>query len=148
MAEERLTRLADGRYRWQPKRGAALTLTAEAFLKRLLALVPPKGLHLTCFHGVFAPNASLRATTAHPSLLSMEGDGNIYHMTAMKKVATNIPLALLEEASALAGLNQTQTLIAGLRELVAERKRHRLLELKGRIQVNFDAKRSRERRRR
>ncbi len=60
VAEERLTRLEDGRYRWQPKRGAAVTLTAADLLKRLLALVPPKGLHLTCFHGVFAPNASLR----------------------------------------------------------------------------------------
>ena len=56
----RLTRLPDGRYRWQPKRGAALTLTAEALVKRLVALVPPRGLHLTCFHGVFAPNARLR----------------------------------------------------------------------------------------
>lgn len=67
VSEERLTRLPDGRYRWQPKRGGALTLTAEAFLKRLLALVPPKGLHLTCFHGVFAPNARLRPHVMQPS---------------------------------------------------------------------------------
>lgn len=60
VAEERLSRLPDGRYRWQPRRGAALTLTAEALVLRLLALVPPKGLHLTCFHGAFAPNARLR----------------------------------------------------------------------------------------
>ena len=62
VAEERLTRLEDGRYRWQPKRGPALTLTAEALVKRLVALLPPRGLHLTCFHGVFAPNANLRPT--------------------------------------------------------------------------------------
>jgi hypothetical protein len=67
VSEERLTRLPDGRYRWQPKRGPALTLTAEALVKRLVALVPPRGLHLTCFHGVFAPNASLRAEVMLPS---------------------------------------------------------------------------------
>ena len=33
-----------------------------ALVKRLVALVPPRGLHLTCFHGVFAPNAHLRAS--------------------------------------------------------------------------------------
>ena len=67
VSEERLTRLPDGRYRWQPKRGPALTLTAEALVKRLVALVPPRGLHLTCFHGVFAPNASLRTEVMLPS---------------------------------------------------------------------------------
>lgn len=67
MGDERLTRLEDGRNLWQPKRGPALTLTAEALVKRLVALVPPKGLHLTCFHGVFAPNARLRATVMLPS---------------------------------------------------------------------------------
>ena len=66
VSEERLTRLPDGRYRWQPKRGPALTLTAEALVKRLVALVPPRGLHLTCFHGVFAPNANLRAAVMLP----------------------------------------------------------------------------------
>ena len=60
ISEERLTRLPSGLYRWQPKRGPALTLTAVALVKRLVALVPPRGLHLTCFHGVFAPNARLR----------------------------------------------------------------------------------------
>ena len=38
-------------------------------MKRLVALVPPRGLHLTCFHGVFAPNASLRAEVMLPSPL-------------------------------------------------------------------------------
>lgn len=69
-------------------------------------------------------------------------------MTAMKKVATNIPIELLKEASELAGLNQTQTLIAGLRELIAERKRNQLLNLKGTLKVRYDPKQSRERRRR
>jgi len=64
---ERLSRLPDGHSRWQPKRGPALTLTAEAMVQRLVALVPPRGLHLTCFHGVFAPNAGLRAAVMLPS---------------------------------------------------------------------------------
>lgn len=68
-------------------------------------------------------------------------------MTAMKKVATNIPAALLEEASSLSGLNQTQTLIAGLRELIAERKRHQLISMRGKFHFNFDVKKNRERRR-
>jgi len=29
-------------------------------VKRLVALIPPKGAHLTCFHGVFAPSSKLR----------------------------------------------------------------------------------------
>ncbi len=60
MAECRLRRLEDGRYEYTPKKGVAFTLTAEALVKRLVALVPPAKLHLTSFHGVFAPHASLR----------------------------------------------------------------------------------------
>ena len=71
----------------------------------------------------------------------------MFHMKGTKKVATNIPTALLEEASRLSGLNQTQTLIAGLRELIAERKRQGLIELKGKLHIDFDPDRSRQRRR-
>jgi|GEM_PF-1296593 len=60
ISEEQLTQLPSGLYRWQPKRGPALTLTAVALVKRLVALVPPRSLHLRCFHGVFGPNARLR----------------------------------------------------------------------------------------
>ncbi|MBL8920199.1 MAG: hypothetical protein JNJ54_15135 [Myxococcaceae bacterium] len=36
-------------------------------MKRLVSLVPPPNLHLTSFHGVFAPHAALRPTvTAAP----------------------------------------------------------------------------------
>lgn len=68
-------------------------------------------------------------------------------MSRTKKVATNIPEDLLREATALTGLNQTQALIAGLRELIAEQRRARLLELKGAIDVKIDLDRSRRRRR-
>jgi len=60
LAEERLTRLEDGRYRYATRKGAALTLTAEQLVRRLLALVPPPKLHLTAWHGVYAPAARLR----------------------------------------------------------------------------------------
>ena len=43
-----------------------MVLTAVALLLRLLALVPPRGLHLTRYSGVFAPNASLRSLIALP----------------------------------------------------------------------------------
>jgi hypothetical protein len=66
LALARLHRLQDGRYEYTTKRGATLLLTAPALLKRLLLLVPPRGLHLTRYHGVFAPNASLRPAVALP----------------------------------------------------------------------------------
>ena len=67
LALARLRRLDDGHYEYRTKRGGSLLLTASALLKRLLLLVPPRGLHLTRFHGVFAPNATLRAAVALPS---------------------------------------------------------------------------------
>jgi len=66
LALARLRRLEDGRYEYRTKRGGTLLMTAPALLKRLLLLVPPRGLHLTRFHGVFAPNASLRPAVALP----------------------------------------------------------------------------------
>ncbi|MGQ0504888.1 MAG: transposase, partial [Myxococcaceae bacterium] len=61
MSLERLSRREDGQYEYRTKRGHVLILTAAALVKRLLAVVPPSGTHLTCFHGVFAPNAALRS---------------------------------------------------------------------------------------
>jgi len=60
ISECRLRRLVDGRYEYTPKKGVTFTLTAEALVRRLVALLPPAKLHLTSFHGVYAPNASLR----------------------------------------------------------------------------------------
>jgi hypothetical protein len=60
LAQSRLTREEDGRYRYQCKRGKALVLTASALLKRLLALEPPERMHLTSYRGVFGPNAKKR----------------------------------------------------------------------------------------
>ena len=58
----------------------------------------------------------------------------------MKKLATNIPEELLEEARAVTGLNQTQTIILGLKELIAKKKRDEFLELKGRVKVDCSTK--------
>ena len=60
LAESRLRRLEDGRYEYTPKRGEAFVVTAEALVKRLVALTPPARKHLTSFHGVYGPNARLR----------------------------------------------------------------------------------------
>jgi hypothetical protein len=60
VAESRLRRLEDGRYEYSPKKGTAFLLTAEALVRRLVALLPPPRLHLTSFHGAYAPNSRLR----------------------------------------------------------------------------------------
>ena len=60
VAECRLQRLDDGRFEYSPKKGATFTITAEALVRRLVALLPPARLHLTSFHGAYAPNAALR----------------------------------------------------------------------------------------
>jgi len=64
VAESRLRRLEDGRYEYRPKRGQPVAFSAATLLRRLLALVPPRGLHLTRYSGVFAPNAKLRGAVA------------------------------------------------------------------------------------
>jgi hypothetical protein len=66
VAESRLSRREDGRYAYETKKGVTLVLTAEQLVKRLIALIVPKGLHLTNFHGVFAPAAVTRSTVAPP----------------------------------------------------------------------------------
>jgi len=66
VAESRLHRLDDGRYQYSPKKGSAFVLTAAALVRRLVALLPPQRLHLTSFHGGYAPNATLRPLVIQP----------------------------------------------------------------------------------
>ena len=74
VCESRLRRLDDARYEYTPKKGVTFTLTAEALVRRLLALLPPARLHLTSFHGVLAPNASLRPlATQKPDAPAVSG---------------------------------------------------------------------------
>ena len=65
---------------------------------------------------------------------------------SLKKIATNIPSELLEEAAQLTGLNQTQTLVEGLKELIAQRKRGALLALHGKLHVQVNTHKTRQRR--
>jgi len=66
VSECRLTRLDDGQYQYTPKKGLAFALSAEALVRRLVALMPPARLHLTSFHGVYAPHAALRPLVTLP----------------------------------------------------------------------------------
>jgi hypothetical protein len=59
VAMERRSALEDGKYEYRTKRGQVLVMTAAELVRRLLVLVPPRGAHLTNFHGVFAPNVRL-----------------------------------------------------------------------------------------
>ena len=79
--------------------------------------------------------------------IKVECIDNLLHSFYMviKKIATNIPKDLLEEATQLTGLNQTQALIEGLRELVARNKRHSLHSMGGKLHMNVDTDRSRQR---
>lgn len=66
VAEERLALTAQGQVRYclkTPYRDGTTHIVLEPldFIARLAALVPPPRLHLTRYHGVFAPHAALRA---------------------------------------------------------------------------------------
>jgi hypothetical protein len=61
LAQERLSRRQDGQYEYRTKKGPTLVLSAPELVKRLVALIPPKGTHRTKFHGVFASNAIAQA---------------------------------------------------------------------------------------
>jgi len=66
ISEKRLSISPQGRVRYQlktPWRNGTTHVEWDAvdFVAKLAALVPPPRAHLTRFHGIFAPNASLRA---------------------------------------------------------------------------------------
>lgn len=63
-----------------------------------------------------------------------------------RKIATNLPTELLNEAVHLTGLNQTQTLVEGLKELIAKRKREAILDLQGKIHIHVNTDQMRQRR--
>ncbi len=65
----------------------------------------------------------------------------------LKKIATNIPEDLIEEAVLLSGFNQTQTLILGLRELISKKKREKFLQLAGKLHIRIDTNKTRNRQR-
>ena len=62
-----------------------------------------------------------------------------------KKISTILPVALLNEAVRLSNANQTDTLIAALQDFVRAFKRRTILDLKGKINIDFDIEKDRER---
>jgi hypothetical protein len=57
VAESRLARREDGRLAYETKKGVTLVLTPQQLVRRLLALIPPRGGHLTNLHGVLAAHS-------------------------------------------------------------------------------------------
>lgn len=62
-----------------------------------------------------------------------------------KKISSILPADLLEEATALTGENQTDTLVLALKELIRAQRRTSVFDLKGRLKIDFDILRDRER---
>jgi hypothetical protein len=60
IAESRLSRREDARDAYETKKGVTLVMSAEQLVRRLLWLIPPRGSHLTNFHGAFAPHFAER----------------------------------------------------------------------------------------
>ena len=65
--------------------------------------------------------------------------------TKKKKISTILPASLLSEATHLAELNQTDTLVLALGELIRAYKRKSIVDLKGKLKIDFDVERDRER---
>ncbi len=63
----------------------------------------------------------------------------------LKKISTNIPEDLLKRACRIADLNQTEALVAGLRELIAQHERKAIVDLKGKVSIDLDEIRQRVR---
>ena len=62
-----------------------------------------------------------------------------------KKISAHLPSKLLEEACRLGKLNQTDALTMGLKSLIADYKRKRLVQAAGKFHFSFDPNLSRER---
>ncbi len=58
-------------------------------------------------------------------------------MSKLKKISTNIPEELLKKACDLTKLNQTDALIKGLEELIAQNERQAIVNLKGKVRIDL-----------
>jgi len=67
------------------------------------------------------------------------------YMKKVKKISTNIPEDLLRKACDLTNLNQTEALIAGLKELIAQHEREAILDLKGKVRIDLNLDEIRQR---
>ncbi|MCO6431595.1 MAG: hypothetical protein J5J00_12100 [Deltaproteobacteria bacterium] len=66
-------------------------------------------------------------------------------MKKIKKISTNIPEELLKKACDLTNLNQTEALIAGLKELIAQHDREAIVDMKGKLKIDIDINEIRQR---
>lgn len=66
-------------------------------------------------------------------------------MGKVKKISTNIPEQLLKKACSLTNLNQTEALIAGLKELIAQHEREAIVNMKGKVLIDLDLDEVRQR---
>ena len=62
-----------------------------------------------------------------------------------RKISANVPSDLLRKACKVADLNQTEAIVAGLKELIAVHRRTGLLRLKGKIDVDYSSDHDRQR---
>lgn len=69
-------------------------------------------------------------------------------MTTIKRVTANLPEDVLREAMEVTGEGITETLVAGLRQIRRSGAYSTAMALKGKIRLNIDLERSRERSRR
>lgn len=66
-------------------------------------------------------------------------------MKKIKKISTNLPEDLLRKACELTNLNQTEVLIAGLKELIAQHEREAIVDLKGKVRIDLNLDEIRQR---
>jgi len=71
--------------------------------------------------------------------------GFFYIMGKLKKISTNIPEQLLKRACSVTNLNQTDALIAGLRELIAQHEREAIVDMKGKVRIDLNIDKIRQR---
>ncbi len=127
ISEQRLSISPQGRVRYQlktPWRNGTTHVEWDAvdFIAKLAALVPPPRAHLTRFHGVFAPNANLRAQLT-PSGRGRRPAGDARPRRAAQPRA-EAPCDELG-ATAQAGLFHRHHHLRPLRRRGADRRQHR-----------------------
>jgi hypothetical protein len=67
---------------------------------------------------------------------------------SVKRVTANLPADLLEDARAVTGKGITETLVEGLKLVRRTGAYQKAMRLRGKLQLDIDLERSRERRRR
>lgn len=55
-----------------------------------------------------------------------------------RKIATNIPATLINEATKISGLNQTAAIIEGLKELIRREKTQKLIAHEGTFSFDYN----------